>query len=134
MPQSGADYGRYSMLHQLDRLFSAPSSDNLLEFLVGCERNSLLHLAALKRLPLAINILLGRFGHGLEQKRNANGYTPLEALEADLEKLRVMLRSISFGEGMAYDFKGWDDGDVACVSLLKGGDRNPSPYGLEAFR
>lgn len=45
-----------------------------------------------------------------------------------------MLRLISLGDGMAYDFKGWDDDDVACVSLLKGGDRNPSPYGLEGFR
>jgi hypothetical protein len=66
---------------QLHRLFSDPSSDNHLEVLVGSERNSLLHLAALKRLPLAINILLGRFEHGLEQKRNANEYIPLEALE-----------------------------------------------------
>jgi hypothetical protein len=51
---------------QLHRLFSDPSSDNHLEVLVGSERNSLLHLTALKRLPLAISIVPGRFGHGLE--------------------------------------------------------------------
>jgi hypothetical protein len=43
-----------------------------------------------------------------------------------MEKQKVMLKPISFREGMAYDSKGWDDDDVACASLLKGGDRDPS--------
>jgi hypothetical protein len=106
MPQSGAHYGQYPMRH------ATPSSlfgSLFRQSSRGFRRIRTEQLATFSRFEKASSCDKyppGSFGHGLEQKRNTNGYTPLEALEADMETQRVILRPISFGEGMAYDFKG----------------------------
>jgi len=89
---------------------------------------------ALKRLPKSISAILTHLGEGLKLRRNANRYAPLEALQADMERQRVLLRPSFAGEGIPYDFKGWDDKDVASVAALKGFPKKTASHRLETFR
>ncbi|KAL2194688.1 hypothetical protein P885DRAFT_42431 [Corynascus similis CBS 632.67] len=84
--------------------------------------DTVMHVAAKSRKPICLSWIWNRQnGTSLSSRRNHEGYTPLEALEARLEDQRVQE---PFGwsrrKFIADKFDGYDDNSVLCLLILQG--------------
>ncbi|KAL2817181.1 hypothetical protein BJX63DRAFT_419735 [Aspergillus granulosus] len=96
-----------------------------IECLLTNAEATLLHLTACELKPLSTRWLLENVHHAESWKmaRDIDGYTPLEALQEKLEKMRTrkeygLFRVLDLSD----HFKGYPDAAVSCLSLLFGRD------------
>ncbi|KAL2145186.1 hypothetical protein VTI28DRAFT_7822 [Corynascus sepedonium] len=84
--------------------------------------DTVMHVAAKSRKPICLSWIWNcQNGTSLSSRRNHEGHTPLEALEARLENQRIQE---PFGSSrrkfIADKFDGYDDNSVLCLLILQG--------------
>lgn len=91
---------------------------------VDCRQETLLHVAACHLKPESVKWLMEKTGLGqdLALARNISGYTPLEALEAQLEIKRTQDVCLGMSINVSHDFHGFSPEALSCISMLLGVD------------
>ncbi|KAF9889846.1 hypothetical protein FE257_006936 [Aspergillus nanangensis] len=112
---------------ELNAFFATHADDKIGWDRVNNSEATLLHVTACELKPLSTRWLLENPPHAESWKatRDLDGYTPLEALQETLEKIRT---EKEYGGGwlrildMSDQFTGYPDAAVYCLSLLYGRD------------
>ncbi|KAI1401892.1 hypothetical protein F4819DRAFT_306770 [Hypoxylon fuscum] len=81
--------------------------------------NTLLHTAGLNSKPECVKWIMHECQQ-LAQVRNHEGYTPLEALQSHLERVRTQYTIMDIVQPISDEFSGFSDAFVACSALLRG--------------
>ncbi|KAL2201521.1 hypothetical protein P885DRAFT_27212 [Corynascus similis CBS 632.67] len=81
--------------------------------------NTILHVAAVSRKAETVAYILAKYPH-LKDLRNADGHTPLEALQSSLEENRTRQRFINTTTVISDDFEGFSSSEIACLASLTG--------------
>ncbi|KAL2871683.1 uncharacterized protein BJX67DRAFT_389187 [Aspergillus lucknowensis] len=110
---------------ELKTFFATHADDKIGWDRVTNSEATLLHLTACELKPLSMRWLLENVHHADRWKtaRDIRGYTPLEALQETLEKMRTQKEYGFFRVlNISDHFEGYPDAAVSCLSLLFGQD------------
>ncbi|KAK4031568.1 hypothetical protein C8A01DRAFT_21238 [Parachaetomium inaequale] len=81
--------------------------------------NTILHLAAVGRKTETVSYILAKYPM-LTDMRNAEGHTPLEALQSSLEEYRTRRNHLAVTTVFSDKFEGFSQSDIACLAALTG--------------
>lgn len=81
--------------------------------------NTVLHIAAMGRKAAAISYILAKYPL-LSGIRNAEGHTPLEAVQSRMEEYRTRQDYGGFGSVGSNQFKGYSQSAIACLAAFAG--------------
>ena len=87
--------------------------------LFGESGNTILHLAAMGRKAETLSYILAKYPD-MTGIRNAEGHTPLEALQSSLEEYRTRRRYFTAMAVFSDKFEGIFQSDIACLAALTG--------------
>ncbi|KAL1847993.1 hypothetical protein Daus18300_013753 [Diaporthe australafricana] len=104
-------------IEELTKIFPEDFEDGQWQA-IDKDGSTLLHLASFLSKPELVSFLLSKVPR-LTAVRNKKGYTPLEALQNQLERERTRRSVMSMTVVTSDAFKGFKDSDVACLAILE---------------
>ncbi|KAL2818211.1 hypothetical protein BDW59DRAFT_181913 [Aspergillus cavernicola] len=110
-------------LAQLQDLFGDAGPQDPIWEATDDQGNTLLHLVSCCSMTESTRWLMQRSPNLLSQ-RNAEGDTPLEALESSMEEKRTTRQHMLLRLDISDRFSGFDEAAISCLALLRG--RDPS--------